>query len=81
MTSPLHPPPRPTAVAVTAPPPRNRHSTLLLRVQEDPKELVRKWQRQIRTETRGVERQMLGRQAGTALAGKHAPKLCPPADH
>ncbi|KAI3438053.1 hypothetical protein D9Q98_000496 [Chlorella vulgaris] len=29
------------------------------RKQEDPKELVRKWQRQIRTETRGVERQML----------------------
>lgn len=29
------------------------------RKQEDPKELVRKWQRQIRTEIRGVERQML----------------------
>lgn len=27
---------------------------------QDPKELVRKWQRQIRTEIRGVERQMLG---------------------
>ena len=30
--------------------------------QEDPKELVRKWQRVIRTEIRGVERQMLGAQ-------------------
>ena len=39
------------------------------RRQEDPKELVRKWQRQIRTEIRGVERQMLGAMgAGPALA-------------
>lgn len=32
----------------------------MFKKQEDPKELVRKWQRQIRTEIRGVERQMLG---------------------
>lgn len=31
----------------------------LFKKQEDPKELVRKWQRQIRTEIRGVERQMM----------------------
>ncbi len=34
----------------------------LFKKQEDPKELVRKWQRQIRTEIRGVERQMMGKQ-------------------
>ncbi|KAL4452152.1 hypothetical protein ABPG75_007814 [Micractinium tetrahymenae] len=31
----------------------------MFKKQEDPKELVRKWQRQIRTEIRGVERQMM----------------------
>ena len=32
----------------------------VFRKQQDPKELVRKWQGSIRTEIRGVERQMLG---------------------
>lgn len=43
----------------------------VFRKQEDPKELVRKWQRSIRGEIRGVERQMMGGWA----AGAHARPL------
>ena len=37
-----------------------------LKKQEEPRELVRNCQRRIRTEIRGVERQMLGARAGGA---------------
>jgi hypothetical protein len=41
----------------------------VFRKEQDPKELVRKWQSSIRTEIRGVERQMLGAAVHLAPAG------------
>ena len=42
----------------------------VFRKEQDPKELVRKWQSSIRTETRGVERQMLGAALLRSWAGR-----------